>query len=382
MKRRRFQYGCLTKRSHRLSEDVWQFRFYETTAEGQRYRRSRTIGTVAQYPTRSDALQAIELFRLRLNLGHRFGRPITVRTLVDRYIEHELPERRHSTQQSHSSNLRRWICPRWGDHLLEQVKPFEVEQWLRSLPLAPKTKVNLRGLFHVIYEHARRWELTDRNPIDLVRQRGGRRSIPRILTDAEIRRLLGQLAEPYRTMVLVAACLGLRASEIMGLQWGDFNWADLTVLIRRGVVNGRAGETKTEVSRKPLPIDPQLAEPLQKLRERSLHTDPEDWVFANRIGRPWAQQDILQRHLRPAAQRAGIGKIGWHTFRHSYSTMLRSAGTDIKVQQELLRHSTIQSTMNIYTQAVSQHKRAANSLVVGILFEGIAPERTIAANGS
>ena len=50
MKRRRFQYGCLTKKSHRLSEDVWQFRFYETTAEGQRYRRSRTIGTVAQYP--------------------------------------------------------------------------------------------------------------------------------------------------------------------------------------------------------------------------------------------------------------------------------------------------------------------------------------------
>ena len=151
----------------------------------------------------------------------------------------------------------------------------------------------------------------------------------------------------------------------MGLQWGDFNWADLTVLIRRGVVNGRAGETKTEASRKPLPIDPQLAEPLQKLQERSLHRDPDDWVFANRIGRPRAQQDILQRHRRPAAQRAGIGKIGWHTFRHSYSTMLRSAGTDIKVQQELLRHSTIQSTMNTYTQAVSQHKRAANSLVVG-----------------
>ena len=114
MKRHRFQYGCLTKRSHRLSEDVWQFRFYETTAEGQRYRRSRTIGTVAQYPTRSAALQAIELFRLRLNLGHRFGRPITLRTLVDRYIEHELPERRHSTQQSHSSTLKRWILSSMG----------------------------------------------------------------------------------------------------------------------------------------------------------------------------------------------------------------------------------------------------------------------------
>lgn len=80
--------------------------------------------------------------------------------------------------------------------------------------------------------------------------------------------------------------------------------------------------------------------------------------------------------------RAGIGKIGWHTFRHSYSTMLRAAGADIKVQQELLRHSTIQSTMNIYTQAVSEQKRAANSVVVGILLNEIAPENQAPANGS
>jgi hypothetical protein len=49
---------------------------------------------------------------------------------------------------------------------------------------------------------------------------------------------------------------------------------------------------------------------------------------------------------------AGIGKVGWHTFRHTYSTMLGSAGTDIKVQQELLRHANIQTTMNIYTRAL------------------------------
>ena len=48
--------------------------------------------------------------------------------------------------------------------------------------------------------------------------------------------------------------------------------------------------------------------------------------------------------------------------------MLRGAGTDIKVQQELLRHATIQSAMNIYTQAVSEQKRVANSVVVGVLF--------------
>jgi integrase len=72
----------------------------------------------------------------------------------------------------------------------------------------------------------------DVNPIDLVRQRGGRRSIPRVLSVHDIRLVLEQLAEPYRTMVLVAACLGLRASEIVGLQWGDLNLEDLTLLVR------------------------------------------------------------------------------------------------------------------------------------------------------
>ena len=382
MKRRRYQYGSLTKKSNRLSEDVWQFRFYETTPEGHRYRRSTTVGTVAQYPTRTDALRIIEPLRLRLNLHHRFGRPVSIGALIDHYVERELPQRRHSTRQSHSSTLNRWILPRWGDRPLEEVKPVAVEEWLRSLTLAPKTKVNLRSLFHLIYEHARRWELTDRNPIDLVRQRGGRRCIPRVLTSSEIRLLLAQLVEPYHTMVLVAACLGLRASEIMGLQWQDFNWEDLTVFIRRGVVNGRSGDTKTEASQKSLPIDPRLARSLQELWKRTLHQGPQDWVFANKAGRPRGQQNILHRHLRPAALRAGIGKIGWHTFRHSYSTMLRGAGADIKVQQELLRHSTIQSTLNTYTQAISEQKRSANSVVVGILFNENAATDQPCANGS
>jgi integrase len=251
--------------------------------------------------------------------------------------------------------------------LLEEIKPVAVEQWLQSLSLAPKSKVNLRNLFHLVYQHGRRWELIDSNPIDLVRQRGGRRSIPRALNVNEIRLVLEELAEPYRTMVLVAACLGLRASEIIGLQWGDFNWEELTLLVKRSVVHGRAGDTKTEASRLPLPVDPHLAGTLQEHRKRSLHTDSQDWVFANRAGRPRSQESILLRHLKPAAIRAGIGKIGWHTFRHSYSKMLRGAHVDLKVQQELLRHSTIQSTMNIYTQAVSEQKRAANSLVVAVV---------------
>jgi integrase len=365
--RRRYQYGCLTRMKRTRGEDSWQFRFYETSKEGQRQRRARMIGTIAEYPTRADALRAIEPFRHRLNLKHRFARPTSIRALADLYVEQELPGLRYSTQRSYLSALNQWIVPHWGDCLLEDLKPVPVEQWLRSLQLAPKSKVHIRSLLHLLYQCARRWELTDTNPIDLVRQSGGRRGIPRVLTAEQIRLLLEQLSQPYHTMVLIAACLGLRVSEIMGLQWGDFDWENFSVMIRRSVVHGRVGDTKTEASFRPLPVDTRLMAPLQELRNRSSYTNQEDFVFANAIGRPRWQESILHRQLKPAAVRAGVGKIGWHTFRHTYSTMLRSVGTDIKVQQELLRHSTIQSTMNVYTQAISAQKHTANSKVVEMI---------------
>jgi hypothetical protein len=74
MKQHRYQNGSLTKRSNRFSEDVWQFRFYETTAEGRRYRKSTSVGTVTQYPTKSDALHVIEPLRIRICITDSGGR--------------------------------------------------------------------------------------------------------------------------------------------------------------------------------------------------------------------------------------------------------------------------------------------------------------------
>jgi len=343
------------------------------------------VGSVGRYPTRADALPEVEPFRLRLNVESRLGGPVTINALVARYKEQELPER-HSTQRSYLAVLNRWIGPRWGEYVLDEVKTVAVEQWLRTLQLAPKSKTHIRSLMHLLYQHARRWEMTEKNPIELVRQSSRRLRIPRVLTAEEIRSLLAQLSEPWHTMVLVAACLGLRVSEIIGLQWGDFDWEGQTVLVQRAVVQTRVGDTKTETSSRPLPLDPVLAGHLKELHQRSFYKASGDWVFANDAGRPRWQETILTRQLKPAAVRAGIGKIGWHTFRHTYSTMLRSAGTDIKVQQELLRHANVQTTMNIYTQAVSDQKRAANSKVVEMVLRRSSAETAakpaVSANGS
>src|SRR5258708_29375094 len=154
-----YQFGCLTRRKRIRTEDVWQFRFYETTAEGRRCRRSRMIGTVVEYPTRADALRMVERFRLRLNLEHRFAQSVTLDALVDHYVEQELPQLRYGSQQSHLCCLKCWIRPRWGACLLEEIKPVAGADRLRSRARAPKTEGNRRRALYMTYKHRRRGEV-------------------------------------------------------------------------------------------------------------------------------------------------------------------------------------------------------------------------------
>jgi len=115
-----------------------------------------------------------------------------------------------------------------------------------------------------------------------------------------------------------------------------------------------------------------VANALMSWRKQSTYTNPDDWIFASRRHRgrhPFWGQAILRKYVRPAAEKVGIQKcIGWHTFRHSYSTLLRSVGTEFKVMQELLRHSTLRSTLDVYTQAITPAKHAAQAAVLSLVF--------------
>jgi len=88
----------------------------------------------------------------------------------------------------------------------------------------------------------------------------------------------------------------------------------------------------------------------------------------------------MSYYIRPAARRCGISKrFGWHTFRHTYSTLLRAVGVDIKVMQELLRHASSRVTMDTYTQAVTSAKRLAQSAVVCLFHkQSVAPAVPVA----
>ena len=76
----------------------------------------------------------------------------------------------------------------------------------------------------------------------------------------------------------------------------------------------------------------------------------------------------MKRHILPVARVNGINKrIGWHTFRHSFGTLLKANDEDVKTVQELLRHANSRIGLEIYTQAVTSHKRAAQSKVVRMM---------------
>jgi predicted dehydrogenase len=144
-------------------------------------------------------------------------------------------------------------------------------------------------------------------------------------------------------------------------------WENLSILVQRSVVCGKIYETKTEASHKPMPIDPELAKGLLEHRRQATYVAPGDYIFAGDSGKPRWHGIMLTDHIKPPAVRAAIGKIGWHTFRHTFSSILHHAGTDLAVQKELPRHADIQTTINMYTQAVSTAKREAVHEVAKVL---------------
>ena len=110
---------------------------------------------------------------------------------------------------------------------------------------------------------------------------------------------------------------------------------------------------------------------LLKHRETAYPT-ADGWLFANpRTGRPYHQEEIQKTYIRTAATAAEIkARVGWKTFRHSYRSWLDQTDAPVGVQRELMRHASIQTTMNVYGRAMTDGKRQAHDKVVQMVLKG------------
>ena len=372
----RFQKGSLIRVKNKNTADTWFLRYYEDV-QGKRVYRKRKIGTVREYPHRRDAERAV--LSLRANINSGVHSPETVNELVAHYLKYELtPERKaFSTVEVNSSFLKLYIVPKWGVFKLSGVRTVAVEQWLHSLPHSPATRSKIKAVF-LLFSHAIRHEWVQHNPILAVRSSAKRLREKAILDPTEFAVLLDQLNVRDKAMVMLAGSTGLRRSEFIGLRWEDINPKTLEISITKSCVRGRFGDTKTEASRKPVPLHPVVLKALLDWRRVSLYQADTDFFFASdRLNgkKPLSPDMLLRKVIRPALERAGItGKvIGWHSFRHSLATNLRSLGVDVKVAQELLRHANSRTTMDIYTHAVSAQKHEATRRIVELLLESQHP---------
>jgi integrase len=367
----RFQNGSLTLVQNKKADASWFFRFYDSV-DGKRVHRNQRIGTVREYPRRRDAEMAVLSLRSRINCDVRV--PEKVSDLIAHYRKHELTldRKAFATVDAHESYIDLHISPKWGTFSLSDVKTVAVEQWLNSLPLAPASTTKIRNIMSAMWSHAIRHEWTQFNPISKVRTSAKRLREPDVITPAEFQALLRHLELRERAMVMLAGSTGLRRSELFALRWTDINFFTMEVAVTRSVVRNHFGDVKTEASAKPVPLHQSVCGVLVEWRAQSMYRQDEDFLFPSirKNGtQPLSPDMVLKKIIRPALKSAGIvGKvIGWHSFRHSLATNLRSLGVDVKVAQELLRHSNSRVTMDFYTQAVSSAKRSASLQQIELL---------------
>ena len=331
-----------------------------------------TTKKIGVFPTKEEATKRA----VALGLELRFVTPAVpkVETLVNLYRGERMPVRA-STVRGYELWFKNYIIPHWGNDEITRVKARPVEQWLGTLNLSPKSKVHIRGLLHMLWDFAMYSEVvpTERNPMELVKIKNASKPVrkTRTLTLEQFHALLETLGtDPsWRTLLLLAVSFGLRISEVLGLKWRDVDWLGKTISIERAVVKQICDDVKSTHSARKMVCADELLEILSRWRQITEFSAPDDWVFASpyKLGRQPLSYTFVWESLRDAGSQANIGHVSSHVFRHTYRSWLDSVGTSVGVQQKLMRHADIRTTMNIYGDAATADMRNAHEKVVRLV---------------
>ena len=350
---------------------TWNFFFWENGK-----RRSKKIGTMSQYPTKASAWRAAKLLRDAVENKVRVSTSVpTVGTLVEQYRVEKMPKR-YSTRRSYDAWLKNHVIPKWGQCEITDVQARPAELWLESLELTPRSRAAVRGLLRILWDFAM-WRgdvPTQRNPMELVTIKGAskRTSKPRSLTVDEFQRFVVHLGEPFHAIALVCVCFGLRISEALALRWSDVDWFNGKLCVQRGIVRQRVDDVKTETSHKAITVTQTMLEALKTWKQITQFSAQGDWIFASpaQLGRlPWSADSVNDAYKK-AASAAGIARVSTHSMRHTYRSWLDAVGTPIAVQQKLMRHADIRTTMNTYGDVVTDEMVEACGKVAGLALNG------------
>lgn len=240
---------------------------------------------------------------------------------------------------------------------------------------SPRSVEQLHSVLHSAFRQAVRWDLIARNPADLVSPPRPKRPEITALTGDQARALLAVAAgDELEALYVLALSTGMRQGELLGLTWSavDVTGARLEVrasLVYRTADNWSLADPKSQRSRRRVSLSAVAALRSRRIRQAAARLlvgsdwQDNDLVFTDAWGHPLSGTHVTSRPFRELLQRAGLPRIRFHDLRHTVATLLLASGTHPKLVQELLGHSTIALTLNVYSHVTpSMHDEAANTM--------------------
>ncbi len=307
---------------------------------------------------------------------------------VSQYLEHWLeyiikPTIRPRSHERYEEIVRLHIVPILGKLKLQEITPQHV-QTLQSKKLGEglsrTTVAAIHGMLHKALEDAVRLGLVVRNVCDAVSPPRKQHKEIKPLTPDQARKLLeAAKGHPQEALFVLALATGMRRGELLGLKWQDIDFAQGVLHVRRVLSRtptkmGREtgdryveAETKTERSRRSIVVASFALEALKQHRVRQQEArrlagdawQDHDYVFCTPLGTHLNPGHSVLVQLKILLEKAGLPDIRFHDLRHSAATLLLSMGVHPKVVQEILGHSEISMTMDIYSHVLPTMQKDA-----------------------
>jgi integrase len=317
----------------------------------------------------------------------------TVAQYLTDWLEHTQKQSvRPRTYERYEEIARLHIIPALGRHKLQQLSAQHVQAFYTQkleAGLSALTVISFHNLLHKALDTAVKWNMVARNVCDAVSPPRRQRFEVMPLKLEQIQQLLAAV-EGHRLAALfkLALATGMRRGELLGLKWQDIDLAKGTVQVRRVLTRmpsrlpGKGyveAEPKTQRSRRTIIIAPFALEALKEHRVRQLDEgeradacwQAHDFVFCTPLGTHLNPTRDMLDLLKVFLKQSGLPEIRFHDLRHSSATLLLSLGVHPKVVQEILGHSQISMTLDIYSHVLpSMHQDAMARLNAAIAVEG------------
>ena len=340
--------------------------------------RFKTVGTkLAEARRRRDLLSAqAQRGELPVRTDIRFG------TLAETWIEGFAAqvageERSERTLEHYRYHLDKNLLPTFGRRRLHEISTDDCARLIASLRakgLAPKTVAGALVPLGRIFALALRRGYIAENPLRRLeaseRPRVHRRE-QRVLTHAEIARLLDACLPRYRPLIATALYSGMRLSELLGLTWGDVDLAEGLIRVRYQLSRARVDKParlvrlKTQAAVRDVPLLPQLSALLKRHKLASTFSGERDFVFATALGTPLGYRNVERRGLSRAARKAGLDAEGrpplrLHDLRHTFAShLIIDLKLDVAQMSKILGHARTSITLDTYTHLFDQVAHAA-----------------------